>query len=610
MSIPRVFDEASRSSLYRIMELRRDIRDFRPGEISEALLARILNAASLAPSVGYSQPWAFVVIRDADRRRRIRQSFLRCREAESARYPAERREKYLAYTLEGIESSTLNLCVVADLRAREGVILGTTVQPESVRASVCCAVQNLWLAARVEGLGVGWVSIVEPAVLRQELALPAGVEPIAYLCMGHPTEFRERPLLDETGWELRRDIAGLIHRDSWSETTPTAPKSHEAHDVRDLPDDANPQGARCVAALSSPPPRPEDEIPPFDEASRDASLAYQTELTKPVGSLGRLEELAGWYAACHGRFPPPPIERTRIVVFAADHGVAAEGVSAYPSSVTAAMVANVMSGGAAISCLCRHMGVDLTVVDVGVHGDLSAAPVEPVVELLSRRIGPGTANLRWGPAMTRSEVERALAIGAEVARAAAREPCQAVGIGEIGMGNTTSAAALVCALVGAPADEVVGYGTGISEAARAWKVGIVAEAAERARGLAPLDQLAALGGFEIAAMCGFLIEAARHRLPVVIDGFVAGAAAAVAKALAPACVPYMVLSHASVERGAVRVAAYLGAVPLLDLGLRLGEGTGAALGLALLKAAVATQLSMATFATAGIVGRPGIFPPG
>lgn len=194
------FSEAARRAVYDAIALRRDVRHFRTDlDVDDAVLKRILDAAHLAPSVGFSQPWGFVVIRDRALRGRIRESFLRCREAEAVRYPPARREAYLAHRLEGILESSVNVCVAVDLRARGDAILGTTAQPEAVRASACCAVQNLWLAARAEGVGVGWVSIVEPAVLRAELALPPGVEPIAYLCVGHAVAFRERPMLEETG---------------------------------------------------------------------------------------------------------------------------------------------------------------------------------------------------------------------------------------------------------------------------------------------------------------------------------------------------------------------------------------------------------------------------
>jgi 5,6-dimethylbenzimidazole synthase len=203
-----------RAALYKIISLRRDIRLFRAGvRVPDDVLSRILGAAHQAPSVGYSQPWDFILVRDAAVRREIRASFLRCRELEAQRFEGERRAKYLAYRLEGIEEADLNLCVTVDLRPGAEAVLGTTAQPEALRWSACCAVQNLWLAARAEGVGVGWVSIVEPGLLRRLFALPDGVEPIAYLCVGYPVEFRERPMLEETGWRPQRPLEDVIHRD-------------------------------------------------------------------------------------------------------------------------------------------------------------------------------------------------------------------------------------------------------------------------------------------------------------------------------------------------------------------------------------------------------------
>ncbi|HEX7479047.1 MAG TPA: nicotinate-nucleotide--dimethylbenzimidazole phosphoribosyltransferase [Polyangiales bacterium] len=578
--IPVVFDAQARDALYRIMALRRDVRRFRHGVVDDDLLARLLQAAQTAPSVGFSQPWGFVVVREAATRARVRESFLRCRQAESARFPEERRAQYLTYKLEGIEESSLNLCVVADLRPCAETILGSTIQPESIRASVCCAVQNFWLAARAEGLGVGWVSIVEPAVLRDVLALPAGVEPVAYLCVGHPEEFRAKPLLEETGWLPRREHADVVHRERW-------------------PAPAQPASAEPLA------PHELETIPTFDEASRRAALAHQALRTKPVGSLGRLEDLAAWYAGAHGRFPAPPAERALVAVFAADHGVVVEGVSAYPSSVTAAMVANVMAGGAAISCMTRRLGVELALVDVGVAGDLSAVPTHPVVPLVHAKVCAGTANLRRTQAMTRAQAQAALRVGADTARRAIDAGHVLLAVGEIGIGNTTAAAALVCVLANALPAEVVGHGTGIDEAIRLRKAQVVQDALA----LHALDRsdvlgvLAAVGGFELAAMSGFMLAAAARRTPVVLDGFLAAAAALVAQGFDPRVTDYLLASHASAERGAAIASAALGAAPLLDLGMRLGEGTGAVLALDLVRTAVHTQLSMASFATAGTVGR-------
>jgi len=582
------FSEEARRAVYECIAQRRDIRHFRPGvPVDAAVVTRILGAAHQAPSVGLSQPWGFVVIRDLERRSRVRDSFLRCREAEASRFSSARRDAYLAHKLEGICESALNLCVAVDLRDRDEAILGTTAQPEAVRASACCAVQNLWLAARAEGVGVGWVSIVEPSVLRRELGLPPGVEPIAYLCLGYPTEFRRRPMLEESGWRASASLDDVIHWDGrWRDARPR-PASL-------LP---SPRNASERAAIA----------PPSDQA-RDAAVAHLTTLTKPVGSLGRLEELAAFYAAAHGVFPPPPLARATLALFLADHGVAVEGVSAFSSQITAAMAANVMSGGAAISAIAADCRVDIALLDVGIAGDLSALPTAPVVPLQRARVRAGTANLAQEPAMTRAEAESAMAVGAKTAQAALASGSAAIALGEIGIANTTSAAALVCVFAGVTPALAVGRGTGIGDAALARKVAVVetALALHRPDVSDPVGVLAAMGGLEIAALVGCILEAARCRLPVVLDGLVSNAAALVAAALEPNVVGYLLASHESTEPSARFALERLKLRPLLSLDMRLGEGTGACLGVALLRTAVLTQSSMATFATAGIVGRAGI----
>ncbi|HEY2516088.1 MAG TPA: nicotinate-nucleotide--dimethylbenzimidazole phosphoribosyltransferase [Polyangiaceae bacterium] len=578
------FSEEARRAVYEVIALRRDVRHFRPGEdVDEATLERILAAAHQAPSVGFSQPWGFVVVRDGEVRARIRASFLRCREAEAARFSPERRAKYLSYRLEGIADAPLNLCVAVDLRSRGEAILGTTAQPEAVRASACCAVQNLWLAARAEGIGVGWVSIVEPAVLRRELALPAGVEPIAYLCIGHPLAFRERPMLEEGGWLPRRPLAEVIHRESkWIDARP-----------------AEVAGAPTLPAVR------EASASSYDDGAEGAARAHHTYLTKPVGSLGRLEELGAWYAGVRGAFPCPT-PRASLVVFAADHGVVVEGVSAYGSQITAAMVCNVMAGGAAINVLARHHSVELALVDVGVAGDLSAAPIAPEVPLMAAKVRAGTRNLRREPAMTLPEAEAALAVGARLAEERIAAGASLLGVGEIGIGNTTSGAALVCALTGASPEDVVGRGTGLDEDAVVRKRAVVEDALARLRGESndPIHVLASIGGLELAAIAGFLVHAARRRVPVVLDGFLGNAAALVAARMDPEVSRFLVASHASAEPGAAIALSRLGLSPLLSLGLRLGEGTGAILGIDLVRSSVALTNEMATFATAGIVRDP------
>jgi nicotinate-nucleotide--dimethylbenzimidazole phosphoribosyltransferase len=301
------------------------------------------------------------------------------------------------------------------------------------------------------------------------------------------------------------------------------------------------------------------------------------------------------------------VERATLALFVADHGVVSEGVSAYGSQVTAAMIANVMAGGAAVNALARQAGADIALVDVGVAGDLSALPTRPLIGLLRRSIRAGTRNFRRERAMQRSEAEAALHVGASLALNAVVEGADVILLGEIGIGNTTAAAAVTSALLAVPARDVVGPGTGVGTDVIARKVAVVEDALalhapDRSD---PLDVLSAVGGLEIAALAGCALEAARHRLPIILDGYVTNAAALVAAAIDRGVIPYLLASHASPETGARVVLEHLRLPPLFDLGMRLGEGTGAALALPVLRSAVDVHLSMSTFATAGIVGRAG-----
>jgi nicotinate-nucleotide--dimethylbenzimidazole phosphoribosyltransferase len=347
-------------------------------------------------------------------------------------------------------------------------------------------------------------------------------------------------------------------------------------------------------------------LPAFDEASAARARAHQEQLTKPPGSLGRLEELAVFYAGVRGAFPVAPPARARICVFAADHGVTAESVSPYPSSVTAAMVANFAAGGAAINVLARAHDIELRVVDVGVAASELPPVTQPAVQVLLRPVkAGGTRNLRREAAMTREEARAALRLGLTQAHVAADEKVEILGAGEMGIGNTTAAAALVCALTSKEPELVVGRGTGVDAAGLARKLAVVRGALDHHKLDArdTLGVLAAVGGLEIAAMAGLMLGGASRRVPVVVDGFISGAAALVATRLAPGVRDFLCFSHLSAERGHRVVCEALDARPLLDLGMRLGEGTGAALAINLLRAAVRLQSEMATFASANVANR-------
>src|SRR5579862_2984952 len=330
----------------------------------------------------------------------------------------------------------------------------------------------------------------------------------------------------------------------------------------------------------------------------DAGVAAQHAFdlkTKPRGSLGRLEEIAVRVARLQG-VAAPPVPAAAVVVAAADHGVAAEGVSAYPAEVTAQMVANFAAGGAAINVLAREAGARLVLVDAGV----AVACEQP--EVRSLRFGAGTASIAHGPAMPRPVADAAIAAGRALAAELVREGVGIVAIGEMGIGNTTSASALCARLLAAEPALVCGRGTGLDDAGLARKVAVVTQAlaANDVDAADPLGVLAALGGFEIALLAGVVLGCFGERVPVVLDGFITGAAALVAGRLEPAAVDAMIAAHRSPEPGHALVLEALGLEPLLDLRLRLGEGTGAALALPIVRSALVLLRDMASFADAGV----------
>lgn len=318
--------------------------------------------------------------------------------------------------------------------------------------------------------------------------------------------------------------------------------------------------------------------------------------TKPRNSLGRLEDLACQLCAIYGS-TTPVLPQKAIVVMGADHGVAEEGVSAYPQEVTAQMLLNFARGGAAINVLARHAGARVVVVDMGVKQVLPE-----LAEIRSLRVGPGTQNFTRGPAMGEQQALDAIAVGTALAAELVQGGVRLLGIGDMGIGNTTASSALTAVLTGAAAEEVTGRGTGIDDATRKHKVEVIRRgiAANRPARAKPLQVLAALGGFEIAGLCGVVLGAAAKQTPVVVDGFIASVAALCAVRLAPTAADYLIASHRSVEVGHRLVLEQLGRKPLLDLDLRLGEGTGAALAMNLCDAALRVLLEMATFDSAGV----------
>ncbi|GAB4390831.1 MAG: nicotinate-nucleotide--dimethylbenzimidazole phosphoribosyltransferase [Thermodesulfovibrionales bacterium] len=342
-----------------------------------------------------------------------------------------------------------------------------------------------------------------------------------------------------------------------------------------------------------------ERIRPVDEAAAETARRRLDSLTKPRGSLGRLEEMAVRLAAITAS-PMPELGRKAIFTFAADHGVAAEGVSAYPREVTRQMVMNFLRGGAAINALARHAGAEVVVVDIGVDYDFGDAD-----GLVREKVVMGTGNMACGPAMAMHEAVRCVEAGIRLAEGFARGGAGVLGTGDMGIGNTTASSAIASVMTGRPAAEVTGRGTGISDETLGAKVRVIERAIEvnRPDPSDPLGVLAKVGGAEIGGIAGLCLGAAANRLPVVVDGFISTAGALIAAALAPEAAQYMFAAHLSKEKGHKAMLERLGLEPMLDLGMRLGEGTGAALAMTVLEAALRAYREMATFEEAGVSER-------
>lgn len=571
-------DAGPLDGFYDVLHARRDVRTgYLPDvEVDDAALTRVLRAAHAAPSVGFSQPWDFVVLRDHAVREQVHALVTEHREVYAASLPSARARALRSLRIEAILDTPLNVVVTADATRGGQHTLGRHGRPEMGTHSAALAVQNMWLAARAEGLGVGWVSFFGDDGLRELgrlLGLPAHLEVVAYLCVGHVWEFPDEPELAGAGWARRRPLGWAVHQERYGQ------RGLPGEEPMDLL-------AETVAAIA-----------PVDEQSRAAARDRLDRMTKPRGSLGRVEDVAVTLAGIAGACPPPVPEPAAVAVFAADHGVHAQGVTPWPQEVTAQMVANFLDGGAVVNAFARQLGAEVCVVDVGVLGTL-----DPVPGLLPRKVAAGTADMTAGQAMTREQARAALEAGIEVARDLVAGGNRCLLTGDMGIANTTAAAALISVFTGAEPDTVTGRGTGIDDDTLVRKTEVVhrALALHRPDPADPLGVLAAVGGLEHAGLAGLVLGAAALRVPVLLDGVSAGAAALVAAALAPDVVGYCVAGHRSVEPGSATASSFLGLDPLLDMGMRLGEGTGALLSLPILQGAARALADVATFDSAGV----------
>ncbi|MCK9247658.1 MAG: nicotinate-nucleotide--dimethylbenzimidazole phosphoribosyltransferase [Solirubrobacteraceae bacterium] len=607
------FPDADRDALSRIVAARRDIRRFRPDPVDDATVERLLTAAHRGPSVGLMQPWRFIVVRDQGTRQAMRNLAQRERLLQAERF-GDRARHFLDQKIEGIVEAPLAIVVCCDHGDPDVEVLGRGTIPETDAQSVACAIQNLWLTARAEGLGVGWVSFYRREDLRSLLGIPDRVDPMAWLCIGWPDERPVRPGLEAAGWAERAPLDAVVLPERWPDVDPgpvggaipvvggerpgddargpgTGPGTGGSRDDAPLPDGI---AARVAAVVARGGP---------DQRASTVVRDRADLLVKPQGSLGVLEHAVERWAAWTGDAPPSPL-RPAILVLAADHGHLGRGTSLYGGAVGGQIAAAAARGGTAVGVLARHHAGTLLVADLGLRG-----PTPPGVRDARVRDG-GTADLTARAAMTPDEVAAAIEAGAVLADELLERGGRCLVPGEIGVGNTTSAAALASALLGIAPEQAVGRGAGADAATLERKREVVRTALARTTvtdpGTAPgaLEALGELGGLEIAGLVGAILAAAARRVPVVLDGFATGVAALVAVRLCPVVEAGLVAGHRGAEPAHGTVLAELGLEPLLDLRMRLGEGSGAALALPLIEQAGRLHRDMETFAEAG-VDRPG-----
>lgn len=593
------FDESQRAALYAIIEARRDVRRFRPDPIPDDVLRRVLTAAHVAPSVGHSQPWRFVVVRDPDLRTRAALLADRERLRHAAQLAPDAARRLLDLKLEGIREAPAGIVVCCDRRTPAAGVLGRATFADADVWSCAAAIENLWLAARAEGLGLGWVTLFQPVDLSALVEMPDGVVTLGWLCLGWPDERPPAPGLQRAGWSKRLPLDEVVYEDRWP-----APATETPAPISHLRTWGDTERIGDADAASSPPP---DVLRAPESAAVVAARDDGDRLLTPPGSLGVLDRAVERVLAVHG-----DAATGTLVLAAADHPVAALGVSAFRSDVTAEVLAAAEAGvalgvraavGAGLSVELVDAGVDPGTLAVAREGstteagtDGSAVAQRAELKGVTTLLASDTrGDLAHADAMTVADTRRFVEAGRQIGRAAARGGL--VAIGEIGVGNTTVAACLAAALTGMDVTEAVGLGSGADSAILDRKREVVTTALARWRAdgaeTEPMRTLAMLGGPEIAVLTGVVLGATAAGAVTVLDGLATGVAALVAVAIEPAVADHLVAGQRSRERAHEQVLRDLGCEPLLDLRIRAGEGVGACLGASLLLQTLAMRRSAA-----------------
>ncbi|WP_374173846.1 nicotinate-nucleotide--dimethylbenzimidazole phosphoribosyltransferase [Flavobacterium tructae] len=555
------------SHLDDILKSRRDTRHFTKDEVPDEVIQKALQAGHWAPSVGLTDATRYYLIKSAAVKSTIKELFLDYnKKAEELTDNPEQKEHYKSLKLEAIEEAPIGLIIAYDRSVLNQFTIGTVGSNEAVKFSSVCAAQNIWLSLTEQGYGMGWVSILNYYQFKKILDLPENIEPLGYFCIGKPaTNYDNQPMLQQLHWKQKS----------------------EAPDCKEI--------KTTVENLI-----PNLNLTQKTESSKDFNFSTQLQdkidsKTKPIGALGTLETLAFQMGTVFETLNPKIINPA-IVVFAADHGIANHGVSAYPQDVTRQMVTNFLEGGAAINVFCKQNDIQLSIVDAGVNYDFPTN-----ANLINAKIAKGTQSFLHIPAMSEAELQLCFEKGKTIVEDIARKGSNCIGFGEMGIGNTSTASVLMSLLTGFSIEECVGKGTGVEDEKLLQKQNLLRKAIENYNGPAELkQQLAYFGGFEIIQIASGMLTAVENNMLLLVDGFICSTAFLIASKINPAIHKNAVFCHCSAEKAHQKLLDYLNAKPILNLDLRLGEGTGCAIAFPILKSAEVFLNEMASFESAGV----------
>lgn len=553
-------------TLEEIFNLRRDTRHFTAESVPDEVIQKALLAGHTAPSVGLTDATKYFLVHSDVVKQSIKNLFEEYNEKAFNQIPGETQKiAYSSLKLEGIIEAPVGLIVCYDRSVLNTFTIGTVASNETLKFSSVCAVQNIWLSLTEQGYSMGWVSIFNYYEFKKILNFPEEIEPLGYFCIGKPaTNYNNQPMLQKEGWKRKSEYPEV------KEIKKLAPQIQKKQSKENLQ-------------------IPEDES--FDDELKEII----DNKTKPLGALGKLEEVAFQVAKIFNT-KTPVIYKPHILVFAADHGIAQHGVSAYPSEVTRQMINNFIDGGAAINVFCRQNSIDLIVIDSGVNYDFPTnAPI------INKKIGRGTASFLFGPAMTKTQVNECFACGADIVQNVFSKGSNTIGFGEMGIGNTSTASILMSLITGITLNECIGKGTGVSDERFFLKQKILSQALENYKGDRELTTiLSHFGGFEILQMAGGMLEAYKNNMLILVDGFISTVAFLIAWKIHSGIKRNALFCHCSEEKGHRLLLNHLKAEELLQLKMRLGEGSGCAVAFPVIKSALSFLNEMASFKSTGL----------